>query len=79
MKINFSLLTFLALSIKIVALGSNLTDSIALSALAILYGFNLYLNKHYKEELPLNEEIKKDIAQMKSTIDALKIAQSQRR
>ena len=78
-KVNFSLLAFLAISIKILIRGASPTDGIVLLAVSALYGFTLFLQKRYKEELPLNEEIKRELESLKSSISALKLGQSQKR
>ena len=78
-NIDFSLLIFLSLSIKIIAFKSDLTDVIALTAVSALYGFNLFLQKKYREENSLNVEIKEELGRLKDSLSAVKLSQAQKR
>lgn len=75
-NVNYSLLAFFLFSIKLVVFGSSVSDAIALFALAGLYGFSLFLES--KKETPINDEIKKDLENVKSAVNALKIGRTLR-
>lgn len=78
-KINIPLFCFLSFSIRIIGLGPSLVDAAALLVFALLYGFNTFLTMKHVEVLPINEEVKKDIENLKASIGAVKISQSQLR
>ena len=78
-KLNIPLLAFLAFSIRIISIGPNLTDALTLLVFALLYGTSIFIERKYKEVIPLNESIKADIEKLQGAISSLKIAHSQRR
>lgn len=55
-NINFALLAFIAFSVRIVALGANLSDAIALLVLAALYGGTKLLQAKAAEHADKNKE-----------------------
>lgn len=73
-KINYSLIALLVLSTRLVLHGAGVGDSIALAALAALYGFTLYLEK--TKIVPVNEQVREELEQIRSTVNALKVARS---
>lgn len=66
---NLSLFVFIGLSIRLMAVGASIGDSIALAALAGLIGWKMYLDD--KKEAPINEQIKADIEELKLQINAV--------
>lgn len=72
--INYSV-ALLCLSVgKILITGATLGDAIAVAALAGLYGFTYYLES--KKELPINDQVKSELEQMRSAINGLKISKT---
>lgn len=68
---HVSLIAFIALTGRIVALGATLGDSIAIFALAGLFAYEKYLEVN--KVLPLNEQIKQEINVIKGQIAVLQI------
>ena len=68
---HVSLLAFVGLTLRIVALGATLGDSIAIFALAGLFAYEKYLE--INKVLPLNDEIKQEINVLKGQIAVLQI------
>lgn len=59
---------------RAVIFGASIGDAIAIAALAGLYGCNHYLKS--KEEPPVNEELKRELADLKSTVNAIKVGRA---
>ena len=72
MSINFALLGFIVLITRLGVYGLSYPEAIAAFALSSLYGFNMHL-KHIKGP-DINEQLKKDIAEVKGAMSALRIA-----
>lgn len=69
-KLNFPMVILVAYLARLLITGSLfLGDSIVIIALAALYGFNLFL-EHNRQE-PVNEQVKEDLAQLKTQVSAL--------
>lgn len=66
--------SFGLLTLKCLLLPINIADSIVMLALSGLYGYNLFLKS--KQERPINEEVKREIAEIKSVVTALSIKPS---
>ncbi len=69
--------SFIAMAIfgaRLVVLGASIGDAIALSALAALYGYTLYLNS--VKEIPINDTLKEELHHMRDAVNALKVARS---
>lgn len=58
-------------------LGASVGDAIAVTALAALYGWHLYLAS--TKEQPVNESIKEEISALKTAVSSIRVALTQRR
>jgi Ca2+/Na+ antiporter len=52
----------------------NIGEALAISALCVLYGYTLFLDS--KREAPINEEVKKELQELRSAVSALKVARA---
>jgi hypothetical protein len=59
------------MTLKCVALPTSIADAIIFLGLSGLYGYKLYLNS--KSEVPVNEDIRKELSEVKSVITAMSI------
>jgi hypothetical protein len=73
-KLNYPLLCLLVLCARAVILGASIGDSIAICGLAALNGYLHYLKS--QEQEPVNDQVRQEIAEIKSTVTALKLARS---
>ena len=65
---------FIAFSGRLVVLGASIGDAMALGALAALYGFSLYLES--VRQAPLNDQVKKELEELKTSVASLKLGRS---
>lgn len=49
-------------------------EAVAIAALCALYGFTLYVDS--KKVQPINDEVKADLAELRSAVNALKIGRA---
>lgn len=73
-NINPSLSLLVALCARSVVFGASVGDALAIAAAAGLYGYWLYLES--KKELPVNEQVREEIQELRGAINALKISKS---
>lgn len=73
-KIDVCLVFLACLIIRNVIKGANVGDAIAICGVASLYGYRSYLE--IKKVVHVNDEIKKDVSDLKSSVNSLKIARS---
>ena len=76
MKFEPCLILFAVSVARAAVLGATIGDALAIAALAGLYGYRLYLDS--KTELPINEEVKDQIAELKGSVSALKLQRTLR-
>lgn len=72
--INYSVALLCLLVGKVLITGASIGDAIAIAALAGLYGFTYYVES--KREIPINDQIKSELEQMRSSINGLKISKT---
>jgi hypothetical protein len=60
--------------IRSVVFGASIGDAIALCAVCGLHGYLQYLNS--VKTIPINDSVRAELAEIKSTVNALKIAKS---
>lgn len=53
---------------------TSIGEALAIAALCALYGYQLYLDS--KREEPVNDQVKKELAEMRSILAALKIGRA---
>jgi hypothetical protein len=75
-KLNFPLLFLGILILRDVIKGASVGDAIALAAVAGLYGYQLYCEN---KKVVIDESIRRDIEQLKHSVDGLKVAKSMSR
>jgi len=61
----------LALTVKSIAVSPNMSDAIIFIAASAVYSFSLFLKN--KTEPSINENLKREIAELKSSVTALSI------
>ena len=71
-NLNYSLTAMLVFGTRLVIFGASVGDSIALASLCALYAYSLYIEAH--KPIPLNNQIRLEIDQIRTTVEALKIA-----
>lgn len=76
-EINYSVVLLCLLVGKVLITGASIGDAVAISALSALYGFIYYTEAN--KAVVVNEDIKQDIEQLKSNVNALKIAKTMQR
>lgn len=59
---------------RILVYGASIGDSIAVIGVSALYGYTLYLNTKTKADVPA--EIKQELGELKSAVNALKLGKS---
>ena len=74
MKIDYPTLLLSLIAGRCIIFGAGIGDAIAVIGLAALFGFTKYLKT--KEEQPINAQLKQELSEMKSSINALKLAKS---
>lgn len=52
----------------------NVGEALAIAALCALYAYSLYLES--KQEAPINDEVKKELHEMRSMLTALKVGRA---
>lgn len=65
---------FAAVSARIVILGASVGDALAIAALAALYGFYIHQENH--KPSPESPQLRKEIDDLKSAINAIKVGNS---
>lgn len=68
---------FTSLVVRMLICGSNIGESVALAAMGGVFCFLVYLEN--KNEAPINEQVKKDIEELRSAVNALKVEKAFRR
>ena len=53
---------------------TSIGEALAIAALAALYAYNLYLDS--KQETPVNEALKAELADLRVTVNALKVGRA---
>lgn len=71
---NPSFICMSVFGVRLVALGATIGDSIAMCALCALYGYTQYLE--HKQIKPINESVLQELAHVRDTVNALKVAKS---
>lgn len=74
LQVNYALIAFLAYCVKMLAFTPSFADSIIVAVLAGLYGYTQYLKRF--QPYNLDEEVKKDIAEVKTALSTIKMAQT---
>jgi hypothetical protein len=72
--INYSVALLCVLSGRAVILGCSVGDALAIAALCALCGFRYYTES--KKEAPINDTVKNELEQIRSTLNGLKMARS---
>lgn len=71
---KFPAILFAAFAVRLVVVGASIGDALALLVFGGLVGYKLYLRTIKK--VAVNEIVLKDVAELKSNIQALKLAKS---
>jgi hypothetical protein len=74
MEKKIALSAMLVFGLRLVIKGAGIGDACALAALCGLYGFILYLDS--KREVPINDQVKSELEQLRSAVQNLKLAKS---
>lgn len=75
MKLKYiPLVAFSGYTIRLIIFGASIGDALALLSFASLCAFFYFLED--KKEAPINDSLKNEIEQIKSTVNALKISKS---
>jgi hypothetical protein len=74
MEKNISLAATLIFGLRLVIKGAGIGDACALGALCALYGFILFLDS--KKEVPINDQVKSELEQLRSAVNNLKLAKT---
>lgn len=64
----------IAFCLRSAVLGASLADALAILSLSALCGFTMYIKT--KEQEPADEAVKRDIADLKSAVGAIRLAKS---
>ena len=73
-SINFSLVVLLMVVSRVAVFGASIGEALAVVAVCGLYGFNKWLDS--KKPQTVNEQLQKDLMDIKSTVSNLLIKQS---
>ena len=71
---NPSFVAMAIFGVRLVVFGAAIGDSIAMCALCALYGYTQYLE--HKREKPINDSVLAELAHVRDTVNALKVAKS---
>lgn len=63
-----------AIVVRVAVFGASIGDALAIAALCGLHGFAMFLKS--KQQPDINSELKKEIADMRSSVNALKIGRT---
>jgi hypothetical protein len=72
--LNPSLVAFSLFLLRLTIYGASIGDAITLSALAALYGYNLYLSTI--KTISVNDSVRKDLEEVKTMVTTLKLAKT---
>lgn len=75
--INYSVALLCILSARALVLGANFGDALAIAALCALCSFKYYTDS--KKEEPINDSVKSELEQLRSVVNALKVAKAMQR
>lgn len=75
-NLDYCVVAFMALLIRVITLGASYAEAIMMFALAGVYGYRLYLKS--KEIKPLDISVRQELESMKGTLDALKMEKTRR-
>jgi hypothetical protein len=70
--LDFSTLLLVAVCVRSIIFGASIGDACMIAAISALHGYKLYLDSIKQQ--PLNDIVLKELSDMKSTINALKLA-----